>query len=477
MPNTKPNLLLRPATMVKRVGWLLAILMILAGMAGSYAKELNFYTDYLTGKRPIRVAILCGVEEVKLVGEGYFLLLDAPSGNKILTFSQEGCTISLKTPTKSWDQAPSSDSEESSKLKPYFEIDCPSKEETLTWNNDLRIVPLANNNLISVLRPGMKYRCTPRFRGSLELKINQGNRFAVINELKLEEYLHGVVPKEISRYTPKEGLKAQAIVCRTHTLYSLGKHQTQGFDLCIDEHCQLYGGYNAESAECNNIIDETKGRVIIYKGNLLDTTYHAVCGGVTECSQNVWNGVNPLLSGVWDAPEKNNDALSEEKGVENFLSSSSSSFCKGSSRFRWSITYTREELEKMFCRSLPVILRHKDVSVGIIQSVKVLQRSASGRVQVLEIKGSEGTYQVQKDEIRWLFGRGKAGGEGLPSTLFLIKPQSDSEGIPTRFIFIGGGWGHGVGMCQSGAQVMAKLGYKCEEILRHYYSGAEIYHP
>ena len=292
---------------------------------------------------------------------------------------------------------------------------------------------------------------------------------SVVDIVSLEQYVAGVVPNEMPPSYPLQALDAMAVVARTFGLSRKGFHARSGFDVCSTVHCQVYGGAMTERNITNRAVNATRGQLIEYHGHLADATFHAVCGGVGESVNNVWpEPATPYLSGGADGPSPVGD-LSSEQAFAEFLQHPPDCYCSSSSRFRWSETYSLEQLQKLFTESLPVTTGSAWHGLGKLLSVKVTRRSRFGRVLSLQIVGSSASYVVHKDRIRWLWSGGHVGQGGLQSTLFRIVPLPDGN-----LDFQGGGWGHGVGMCQDGARGMASRGFGYRAILAHYYPHTTI---
>ena len=257
------------------------------------------------------------------------------------------------------------------------------------------------------------------------LRLNKvGNSLTVINLVPAEEYLRGVLPKEMSPSYPLEALKAQAVAARSFALKNRGKHKADGFDLCSSTHCQVYDG--AKFFEITDAaVEETRGEILTYKDKLIETSFHADSGGMTENSSDVWGRNLPCLAAV----------------KENFETTDS-----------WTI-------------KIPVKKISETLKLDKIKSVKLSKlkvgksagdRTSSGRVKIAQINGKEFTGL----ELRQKF--------SLPSTLFDMKLDKD------EIIFTGYGRGHGVGMSQKGAKFYAADGWSYEKILSHYYKGTKL---
>ena len=322
-------------------------------------------------------------------------------------------------------------------------------------------------DFIKVLNVGQhwdrsKDRC---YRGEIQICFSSKRKLSVVNVIDLEEYLRGVVSSEMSHTYPFESLKAQAVAARTKALANLGRHSSDGFDLCNCEHCQVYGGASSEFDSTNRAVEETRGQVLTFQGELANAVYHAVCGGHTENNDDAWSGRPiPYLRGVPDFDADDDCPIGlplQGKNLERYLRKAplvnclQPQFC-ALDRFRWVKVFSRQELEKLI------------TSVGSIKEIKPLARGVSGRIKKLQIKGSKGTVTLGPElRIRRALG-------GLKSSAFVVDTHVGSDGLPATFILWGAGWGHGVGMCQVGATGLAARGRSYQEILKYYYRGCQI---
>jgi SpoIID/LytB domain protein len=338
------------------------------------------------------------------------------------------------------------------------------------------------------------------FRGSLCLSAQSTGVFHVVNIIGLEEYLASVISSEMAAGAPLEFLKAQAITARSWLVAMLAKKKEQrpsqirqkdeivvwqdvndhqGFDVCADDHCQRYQGITGIiSPNVARAISETRGVFLTSNDQICDARYYKCCGGQTDVFATAWEDASfPYLTGVADHAEKYAPIVSEDSAVA-WLQSTPAAYCNTTDEgilrrilpsfdqetlnfYRWRVEYRREELED--------ILRAKSgLDFGRLQSLEPLARGPSGRIYRLKIDGSNRSVIVGKElEIRrWL------SPTHLLSSAFVITTELDREGGAARFILEGGGWGHGVGLCQIGAAVMAVQGYRAEDILTHYFTGA-----
>ncbi len=320
---------------------------------------------------------------------------------------------------------------------------------------------------------------TRTYRGELEFRITPDAKLIAVNVLPLEEYLAGVVPGEMAPSFPREALKAQAIAARTFFLYNFGRvHQNDPFDVCADVHCQAFVGEKSGTEAVNEAVWETRGLVMMYNDELCSTPFSAVCGGHTEHSENVWSGgPYAYLRGTFDRSDRDRLEskfdLSNEENARVWIESRPDVFCnveKGGSPayaayaqkyFRWEERFSRRELEEQ-------IRRASGRSFGELIDLQPVRRGVSGRLAELRVVGSSDSFILSKElNIRRALS---------PKTLYSACIVIDKIGgtPPDSFVIKGAGWGHGVGMCQVGAAMMAERGWSAEKILKHYYAGIEI---
>lgn len=261
--------------------------------------------------------------------------------------------------------------------------------------------------------------------------VNKGkDSLTVINLAPLEEYLRGVVSKEMSPSFPAEALKAQTVAARTFALKNRGRHVKEGFDLCDSTHCQVYIGVAAYDS-IDKAIDETRGECLTFKEKLAESNFHTDSGGMTESVSDVWGTAVSYLTAVKEFIQPR-DSWTVKIGVKDF-----------SSRFGENFGNLKS-------------IKLSKLTVGKSAS----DRTTSGRVKSAQVIGSKKTLTLEGTEFRRKF--------SLPSTLFDIKIDGD------EVIFTGYGHGHGVGMSQVGARDYAKNGWSYQKILAHYYSGTKL---
>ncbi|NLI09957.1 MAG: SpoIID/LytB domain-containing protein, partial [Elusimicrobia bacterium] len=348
----------------------------------------------------------------------------------------------------------------------------PSGEKYENFTGVLKIVPQDKKNgtfIIESQKDGSNpyFRYSDReYRGWLEVyPYNQS--VALINVVPLEIYLLGVVPAEMEPKWPLEALKAQAILARTQAVLRAqsGPHKKQGYHICDTEHCQVYRGVNIENNNSNNAVLETEGEILTYHGKPAYCFYHSNSGGYIQASEEVsgWGKV-PYL--VTKADFIRGDILSPwEFNIWIKESPPSYSNYPGvvkDSEYRWMKIIKKKDLEYKL---------NRDYAIGELLDITPLKRSGAGNVNSVRIRGSKKTVIIEKEHLI----RNAFGFSSLKSTLFMLETNRFKNRKIRNFWFYGGGWGHSIGMSQSGAAGMAgKYGNKAEEILDFYFPQTKI---
>lgn len=350
-----------------------------------------------------------------------------------------------------------------------------------------------------------------QFQGHLKL-IVENDMITAINLVSLEDYLVSVISSEMSATSSEELLKAHSVISRSWLLAQVEKnkllekkdknYQTSfengneivrwwdredhtHFDVCADDHCQRYQGITKQSTPLvSDVIKQTYGQVMMYKNSICDTRFSKCCGGFMETFENVWEPTpHPYLVGKADSKNislEKPDLTDEDEAID-WIKSSPAAFCntkearvlkqvlndydqETSDFYRWTVTYTQEELSAL-------ILKRSGIDYGDILELTPIERGTSGRIKRLKIVGTEQVKIIGKElEIRRTLSESH-----LYSSAFVVETaEENDEGIPSAFTLHGAGWGHGVGLCQIGAAVMADKGYEYEDILGHYFPGATI---
>jgi len=302
--------------------------------------------------------------------------------------------------------------------------------------------------------------------GKLYVTLDRNGSLAVVNALPEDRFLAGLLPAEIFPNAPEEALKAQAVAARGELLTKIGtRHLGDPFRLCSQTHCQVYSGAGRETARTTAAVAATRGEVLFAADgkDLADTVYSANCGGHTENNENTWPDMPALaaLRGHRDAPaEGKPDAYGAGVTAENvarFIDQPPAAYCGqahlgAGDRFRWTVKRSAAELSKLLDR----------YHLGEIRAIEVQRRGVSGRALAVRVAGVAGSETIRGElRIRQAFG-------GLRSSLFVVEVRNGDA------VFRGAGFGHGVGMCQTGAVGMAETGKGYQQILRHYYPGTVL---
>lgn len=349
------------------------------------------------------------------------------------------------------------------------------------------------------------------FAGALKIAVEDGNLVA-INVIGVEDYLLSVISSEMSAASSEEFLKAHAVISRSWVMARMasargvrhpvpeyvnnmpslvsdicGKEQKQDnrssgdaieyvkwydhqdhrhFDVCADDHCQRYQGLTrATGKTVRKAVDATWGQVLTYGGRLCDTRFSKCCEGVMESFSTCWEDEeHPYLQPLPDTPGHSPEGRCWcDTSDETVLSQILNSYDLETKDFMtWEVCYTKEEISSL-------VARKSGIDIGSVQSLNPLERGGSGRISKLEIKGSMKTLIVGKElEIRRILSE-----THLKSSNFEAEYRKGGEITSGNdwdsIVLHGRGWGHGVGLCQIGAAVMASEGHPYTEILSHYY--------
>ena len=323
------------------------------------------------------------------------------------------------------------------------------------------------------------------YRGYITFVSNK-NEISLINHVEIEDYLYGVVPKEMGHSFHMESLKAQAVAARSFALASKNKHKDQGFNLCDTTHCQVYAGKIAEHPNTNGAVDDTRGLYVYYNGELAETMYHSNNGGYMESSKNAWGG---------------------QRG---YLVEKEDPFSKDTKASTWELELSYKELSGK--------IESSGIDIGEILDIEILETSSGNRVKKIKLIGKSGeevitgaklgsildmrstwfditkdgqtkgnvskdvyvydpatsqTVMVNLDNATIMNGDNEIIKLQNKTSSTSSSESSNKSGVES-FVFKGRGFGHGVGMSQFGALEMAKQGYSYEEILNHYYVGVDL---
>ncbi len=351
---------------------------------------------------------------------------------------------------------------------------------------------------------------TQTFQGTLKLVV-EADKVCAINCLPVEDYLVSVISSEMKATSSLEFLKAHAVISRSWLLAQMERRRRQDtggsgffsfvkkddelirwydrddhaiFDVCADDHCQRYQGVTkATNVHVEQAVRETRGQILTYGNEICDARFSKCCGGVTEEFQYCWeNKPQPYLvalrdnyGGMSGVPD-----LTDEAEADRWIRSCPESYCNTDDKrilsqvlndydqetsdfYRWRVEYSQERIAALISDKLKI-------DFGQITDLVPVERGKSGRICKLKIVGTKRSFTIGKElEIRRALSD-----THLYSSAFVVDKLDISHGVPSRFVITGAGWGHGVGLCQIGAAVMGERGCEYDEILLHYYKGAEI---
>lgn len=352
------------------------------------------------------------------------------------------------------------------------------------------------------------------FRGKIRILVEE-DKLVLVNKLPIEDYLKSVISSEMSATSSLELLKAHAVISRSWLLAQIQHRQNnQGrsngffcfqrkgdefirwydredhvlYDVCATDHCQRYQGITRETSPMvAKAVEATRAMVLVANGQVCDARFHKCCGGLTEEYSACWEDRNvSYLQSVHDLPvdmQMPKEAIGGlQFDYDRWIRTNPDAFCNTTDAkllkqvlndfdqettdfYRWEVKYTQAEIAHL-------INTKSDEDFGEILDLQPIERGKSGRIIKLRIVGSKKSLIIGKElEIRRILSDSH-----LYSSAFTVERGDVSEtGVPQTFLLRGAGWGHGVGLCQIGAAVMAEQGYTFDEILAHYYEGAKLH--
>lgn len=374
----------------------------------------------------------------------------------------------------------------------------------------VQLIPKSENSIFTLLDVviGIGFHWerkeSQRFEGKLEF-IVEGEKITAINRIPIESYLISVISSEMSATSSLELLKAHAVISRSWMLSQIEKKNNleqsntaytsdtrtetewikwwdredhANFDVCADDHCQRYQGITRASTSLEAVkaaVNSTHGILLTFDGKICDARFSKCCGGAVEEFDNCWEPVkHPYLTKLYDNSNGVLPNLSVNANAEEWIRTSPEAFCNSKEAevlsqvlnnydqetadfYRWKVEYTTKQITDLAKRKI-------GVDFGEIQELLPLERGTSGRILRLKVVGKLKTLILGKELlIRKAFSESH-----LYSSAFVVDKTSDG------FVLTGAGWGHGVGLCQIGAAVMAHKGYSYNEILNHYFPNALV---
>ena len=310
-----------------------------------------------------------------------------------------------------------------------------------------------------------------------EIKINDvnfGNNFylipdlygtwTLIQKIKFDDYLEGVLPHEIGPSSPLEALKAQAVIARTWGIYNSDRFNMDKYHLCISTQCQVYQPPKIKNKKVQQAIEATSNLILTYENQPINAFYHGSNGGVSATAGESWQMqdyfyFNSIIDGSKSLNKIFKLPISSDSELNNFLDFDKDHFYGSDhSLFRWNKKISRLKIKEK-------LIKNKLININEnVLDFNVIERGSSGRVTKLEIQTNKVNKSIAlvKDDIRRVL-------SFIPSNLFTINKLSDD-----LWLLRGGGFGHGVGLSQAGAIEMAELGFSYEQILNHYYRDAKL---
>lgn len=359
--------------------------------------------------------------------------------------------------------------------EPYIDTVIVSEKPKVSFsfnNNNYQVKNLeitTQKNRVQIQEGGSKK--VRLYGGDLKVQPNSYGDYTLVNNVPLETYLRGVVPHEIGSNAPRTAAEAQTIIARTYALRNTRRFVADDYQLCASTHCQVYYGLSGTSSTADKAIAATKGLVLTYQNELVDALYSSTTGGVTASFTDIWNGEDrPYLTSVIDSPNQvwnlGQNSLDSEANFRRFINLKRGFNETGRKVFRWNrkrkLVDLNQDLRK-YLRNR----KHPLAGFNTIKKMEIVRRSSSGRILQMNVETDNGLIVLEKNEIRSAF---------VPpiSTLFYLEPTFDAEKQLDGYAFIGGGFGHGVGLSQFGSHNLAKLGWSAKKILYFYYPSTKI---
>ena len=362
------------------------------------------------------------------------------------------------------------------------------------------------------------------YAGDMKVQPNAYGNYTLVNQVPIDAYLRGVVPHEIGASAPRTAIEAQTILARTYALRNLRRFAIDDYELCADTQCQVYFGLAETYPVSDSAIANTSGQVLTYNNELVDALYSSTAGGITASFTDVWNGedrpyLRPVIDSLRTQWDLNARPLSNEENFKAFIALKSGFNEDSWPTFRWNRQASIQEIGATMKEYLSN-RQHPLSNFNQITGLTVIERADSGRVQKVKVDTDLGSFELIKDEavkalvpprsllfyIEPIMEAPPAAKQAAPASgstngaAGTAPPSSASStdnastgNTPTSntpppnetkpaqakpvlkgYRFIGGGFGHGVGMSQTGAYNLGKQGYSSRQILEFYYPGTEL---
>jgi SpoIID/LytB domain protein len=288
--------------------------------------------------------------------------------------------------------------------------------------------------------------------------------WTLVQKIEFDDYLAGVLPYEIGVSSPLEALKAQAVIARTWGIFNSDRFNMDKYHLCITTQCQVYKPPKNNNKNVQKAIEATSNLILTYENQPINAFYHGSNGGVSATAGESWQiqdyfYFNSIIDGSKSLNKIIKLPITSESDLNNFLDLDKQEFYGSDhSLFRWN-----KKISSLVIKEKLIKNKLMEMNENVV-GLNSLERGSSGRVTKLEILTNKKNKSIVlvKDDIRRVL-------SFIPSNLFTINKLSDD-----LWLLRGGGFGHGVGLSQSGAIEMAKLGFSYEQILNHYYQDAKL---
>ena len=394
------------------------------------------------GDQPVRIALATSAADARVGGTGTWRIYSRNSAN-LVTSGTAGSTMRIERRGSELVAIKSDGSVTSRHAAPLL-IRATTPGSFVTWNGK-------------------------RYRGELIIRPSNGG-LLIVNRLGVESYLRGVVPLEIggvAKPGDEAAVEAQAVAARSYSYIHIADAGDRGFDMYASIQDQAYGGADAEQAMSDRAIERTRNMVLRYAGRIINTPYHSTCGGKTAEVQEVWwrRRNEPYLRSVSD----------QIPGTDKY-------YCDISGRFRWTVTFDEAQLLATLEKYLGTVTPASEPAVsaastsrlelGRVTGFTVNGRTANDRVASVSIQTARGNYVVRGNDVRFVLRT--PSGSLLNSTYFTAETARAPGGTVGQLTVRGGGYGHGIGMCQFGAIGRARAGQDYRTILTSYYQGTSV---
>lgn len=412
--------------------------------------EMDFSLIQSGGEPDVRVGVAITNSSKSHIKLGSDVLIEVSGKCGDESISLEGSTISISTGSDPDIIVCTIDGESPAEFRGIVEVSIDHRyKDKFIWLNDVSKI----------------------YRGKFEITRNESGGITVVNEVKVEDYICSVLEAEMGLSSPFEALCAQAVAIRTNVLSESPRHEAEGYDFCATTHCQVYSGAAGEHREplLRDVIEETRGEVLFYEGEQVKSAnFFAACGGITESAAAIWGSDVPYLQSMicscYGGPFLGD--LRDEADIAGFLKFEDPNYmCSTHKGYRWSVNYSRSELEKILS---PLVKKNANGvcnDPGKLIGIDVTERTLRGTAMCINVKMENFSFDIRGEyNIRVALG-----GTGVVrSALFIMEFGKESVKIT------GAGFGHGVGMCQSGARELARQGFDYKEILSRYYAGVVV---